>query len=175
MTTVTEHRKKIFREPMTCYLLLSNLAYHRFMMDFRLIGYVIMPDHLHLLLQPSEKNPLSKIMKGIKGNFSRKYNEWKNNSRPTSGRGELIPPYKKEMKAKKVQGNIVRFSPVWQEGYYETGMRTERDILNRLNYMHNNPVRKGLVEKAEDYELSSARQYLKNYRKTFQIPIDPIY
>lgn len=147
VTSVTMRRQRLFRNRRTCFLLLSNIAYHRYMLDFSLIGYVIMPDHFHLILQPQNRYfSLDKIMNFIKGNFARKYNQ-----------------------LNKVSGHV------WQKGYYETVLRTERDLFNRLNYTHNNPVRKGLVEKAEDYEFSSARQYLKNYRKTFQIPIDPIY
>ncbi len=78
VTSITKDRKEIFVDIKAARFLLLTIAYFKYILDFLLFGYVIMLDHFHLLLQPSEKNPLSKIMRYIKGNFARKYNEWLN-------------------------------------------------------------------------------------------------
>ncbi len=76
ITSVTKDRKEIFNHIITARFLAITIAYHKFILNFSLFGYVIMPDHFHLLLQLDDKYPLSIIMKGIKGNFARKYNEF---------------------------------------------------------------------------------------------------
>lgn len=171
VTSVTYKREKIFSDVFAARFMLVTIAYHKYIFEFNLFGYVIMPDHFHILLQPSDRYPLPIIMKHIKGNFARKYNEWqRGNCSPdvpfVTGRRELIPAYRRK------KGVI--YIPVWQEGYYETVMRDEQDMINRLNYMHNNPVRKGLVETPDKYEFSSYHQYFGVTRERIQIPIDKI-
>ena len=169
VTSVTYNRKDIFSDTLSARFLLVTIVYHKYILEFNLFGYVIMPDHFHILLQPSERYDLPQIMKYIKGNFARKYNEWHSpDISDTPGRAELIPHYKR------VKDAVVSYIPVWQRGYYETVMRDEKDIINRLNYMHNNPVRKGLVETPDQYEFSSFHQYYGTPREKIQIPIDKI-
>ncbi|MCX7996129.1 MAG: transposase, partial [candidate division WOR-3 bacterium] len=161
VTSVTYKRKDVFSDVSSARFLLITIAYHRYILDFKLFGYVVMPDHFHILVQPSERYDLPKIMKHIKGNFARKYNEWHiqkpssaelNNNIPKLGSRRLNADYKKDSRG-------YYYLPVWQEGYYETVMRDEKDVINRLNYMHNNPVRKGLVKNPDEYEFSSYHQY----------------
>ena len=79
--------------------------------------YVIMPDHIHLLLIPKEKYSLSNIMKGIKGVTARKINI----IRRTSG-------------------------SVWQNESFDRIIRDEDELNEKLNYMLYNPVKKNLTE-----------------------------
>jgi REP element-mobilizing transposase RayT len=89
---------------------------------------VVMPDHVHLLLQPREKEgrtwfDLAEIMKGIKGVSSRRINQLLG----TTG-------------------------TVWQAESFDRIMRNEEEYLQKWEYMWNNAVKAGLVEKAEQYE-----------------------
>jgi len=146
VTSVTYLRRKIFLEPTNARFLLATISYHRFILEFKLFGYVIMPDHLHIIVSPSKKYPLSKIMNFIKGNFARKYNQI----------------YRKTEEH------------VWQKRYYETVLKDKKDLLNRIKYVHNNPIRQKLVENIKDYEFSSYRQYFGETREKMQIPIDKL-
>ncbi len=143
VTSVTYLRRKIFLEPINARFLLATISYHRFILEFKLFGYVIMPEHFHIIIAPSEKYSLSKIMNFIKGNFARKYNQI----------------YKKT-------------DHVWQRRYYETVLKDKKELINRINYIHNNPVRQKLVIDVKDYEFSSYRQYFGETREKMQIPID---
>lgn len=49
---------------------------------------------------------------------------------------------------------------VWQEGFHPKEISTEKELWQKIKYIHMNPVRKGLVEKPEDWKYSSARDYL---------------
>lgn len=154
VTSVTKDRKNILLGD-TARFLLITVAYHKYVLDFRLFGYVILPDHFHLLLQILEKISLSKIMKYVKGNFARKYNQFID---PDPGNRHLNVGYRS----------------VWQREYYESAVRDEKSFIGRLNYIHNNPVKRGLVTSPDEYEFSSYHQYYGTQREKIQIPIDKI-
>ena len=93
---------------------------------YALEAYVIMPDHVHLLIQPINGWGLSKIMQGLKGFTAREIN--------------------------KVLGRKGSF---WQDENFDHLIRNERDWLDKLDYIHTNPVKAGLVDKPQDYPFSS--------------------
>ena len=132
VTTVTYERRPLFQNPKLCRILLITIEYHKTIFDYLVYGYCIMPDHLHIILKPTGEFTLSYIMKMIKGSFARKINR---------------------LKGKK--------GSLWQAGYYDEGIRSNRQLLIQINYMHQNPVVSGLVKSAREYPYSSFLQYHK--------------
>ena len=61
------------------------------------------------------------------------------------------------------QGNF------WQKGFFDFGILTEEKFREKVNYIHFNPVKWGLVEKAEDYKFSSALTYKTEYGEIFYV------
>jgi putative transposase len=57
----------------------------------------------------------------------------------------------------------------WQKGFFDFGILTEEEFREKFNYIHFNPVKCGLVEKAEDYKFSSALSYKMEYGEVFYI------
>lgn len=57
----------------------------------------------------------------------------------------------------------------WQKGFFDFGILTEEKFREKFNYIHFNPVKWGLVEKAEDYKYSSALAYKMEYGEVFYI------
>jgi REP element-mobilizing transposase RayT len=92
-----------------------------------LLGYVIMDNHFHFMPMLREGHDLSKLMGSLKRHTSREINKL------TQNRGQL-----------------------WQEGYHDHAIRDETDFWNHFHYMHNNPVRRNWVGRAEDYLWSTA-------------------
>ncbi len=92
---------------------------------FHILGYVIMPEHVHLLLTEPEAKPLSIAIQILKQRFSKT-------------RDELH---------------------VWESRYYDFHIRTEKKRIEKLRYIHRNPVRRQLVDKPEDWRWSSFRDY----------------
>lgn len=70
VTTITAHRQPIFRLDAATNLLIDTLAHYRNERKFFLYEFVVMPDHIHLLLTPSPEVPLERAMQFIKGGFS---------------------------------------------------------------------------------------------------------
>jgi len=105
------------------------------------IGFVIMPDHVHALLWFPNNNQLSNFMK-----------QWK---RLSSFR------IKKLLKnnLQKYFSTFDSSDPIWQARYYGFNIFNERKLLEKLQYMHANPVKAKLAECPCDWGYSSARYY----------------
>ena len=99
----------------------------------RLICWVIMPNHVHILLYPSQGHSLSEIMKRIKGVSARKINE----TLGTTG-------------------------SVWQPDYFDRFIRDEEHFSRTVNYIANNPVKAGLCAAAEQWRFSSFSRKERN-------------
>jgi putative transposase len=103
----------------------SVLESRRLQYAFNIHGYVLMPEHVHLLVSEPPAEPLSKAVASIKREVSR-----------------LSPA-----------------SPFWLPRYYDFNVFSEGKKIEKLRYMHRNPVARGLVEKPQDYPWSSFRFY----------------
>src|SRR5260370_20864894 len=90
--------------------------------------FIVMPDHLHLLLTPSSTTSVEKSMQFIKGGSSHQIH-----------------------KARKQKMEI------WQVGFHDWTIRDWNDWQTKVEYIHSNPVRAKLVQRAEDWQHSSAR------------------
>ena len=122
LTTVTNKRFELFKDPRNCKILLVTIEYFKLILDYRLYGFCIMPEHLHLIIHPFGKYDFSYIMKMIKGSFARKLN--------------------------KIGG---REGKIWQKGFYDECILNSYDLLKKLEYSHNNPVKENLVSSPEEY------------------------
>ena len=127
VTTATVDRKPIFKNKTLANILLKAIWFGKTQNWYHLLSFVIMYDHLHLIIVPNRKN-ISRCMKSLKGYSARRINI------KLGDRGS-----------------------VWQSGFYDYILDSEEKILRRMLYIEENPVRQGLVENAEDYEYSSAR------------------
>jgi len=132
LTTVTKERVRIFLDPLYCKILLVTIEYYKLILDYKLYGFCIMPDHLHIIIHPEGKYTFSYIMRMIKGTFSRKLNKINNR-----------------------EGNI------WQKGFYDECICDTIELIKKLEYMHNNPVKANYVTSAEEYLYSSYNHYFK--------------
>ena len=122
-----------------------------------LIAYVIMPNHIHFILFFKEKTKLSDFMRDFKKYSSRQIRlelQKDNNINIL----ELIRFQKGEQLYK-----------VWQDGFDAKIIRGNDMLITKIEYIHNNPVRKGLVENAEEWEDSSAGFYCGKENKYFNL------
>jgi REP element-mobilizing transposase RayT len=103
-------------------------------MKFGLHGYVIMPDHIHLLVTPRQPGTVSDIMRNLKSYTSKEIRE-------TLG----------------IRG------PIWQRRFYDRVIRSEEQFRAALDYTHLNPVRAGLVQSARGYGFSSYRYWEESH------------
>ena len=127
ITTNTNERRPIFASKSACELLLRMLYDVRRETGFLLLAFAVMPDHLHLILAPSENRTLGQVVQLIKGRFARAYNQ-----------------------------NAGRSGSVWQSRYHERTMRSEIALSRAIEYVDHNAVPARLVSEPQDYPWSSA-------------------
>jgi putative transposase len=121
--------------------------------SIQLVAFVYMPEHVHLLVDPLEAEPrLPELLAMIKQPFSHEIRKLLQESRSSLLEKLTI----RERPGKE----SFRF---WQEGPgYDRNLQKPSTILTAIDYLHMNPVRRGLVLKAIDWKWSSARWYLND-------------
>ena len=127
VTFATYVRRAVFQDTEAGRLFVDELYKLRDELGFLLLSFVVMPDHVHLIIVPAPDVGLAKIMQYVKGRFARLHHA------RDGGTGSL-----------------------WQSRYYETTIRDEAALFRRIEYIEGNPVTSGLVSRSEDYPFSSA-------------------
>jgi putative transposase len=121
-------------------LFLRVLEQTRQRYQFVVLGYVVMPEHFHLLISEPEKGDPSVVMKVVKQRFTRRVG--------------------KKRKAQQLELWSARDDEhVWQKRFYDFNVWSERKRIEKLRYIHRNPVRRALVESPEQWAWSSFRAY----------------
>ncbi len=128
VTTTTRDRRPVFIDDRASSLLIEILDASRTETGTQLLAYVVMPDHVHLLVVPGRLG-LGHFMRLVKGRFARYWSQ----SEGQSG-------------------------ALWQERYYETVIRTDAGLKKCVEYIHRNSVAAGLSEDAGAYQHSSAHR-----------------
>ena len=133
VTAVCWQRMPFFKDARKAELMMDVLEHYQQQGKYALHEFVIMPDHLHLLIEPAEDLSLERAVQLIKGGFSYRVG-----------------------KLERKRGLV------WQESFTNHRTRNEEDFEGHVTYIRMNPVRAGLVERAEDYPYSSAGLKRKN-------------
>jgi putative transposase len=102
---------------------------------FVVAGYVVMPEHVHLLLNEPQRGLLSRTVQALKLSVSVRSRE----------------------------------RPFWLPHFYDFNVSTHEKFVEKLRYIHRNPVARGLVAKPEDWQWSSYRHYQTGTRGTVEI------
>lgn len=124
--TISCHRHAhVLKEAEACRTLQRILEETRKRYEFRVVGYVFMSNHVHLLISEPEERLISTAIQVLKQRFSRT--------------------------------RIEEF--VWEPRYYDFNVHSDDKRVEKLRYMHRNPVKAGVVKRPEDYEWSSFRAY----------------
>jgi len=122
------HRRPNFLSANACATFVSALERVREHYDLCVYGYVVMPEHVHLLVSEPEHSNLAQAIKSLKQGVARKL--------------ALRAP-----------------DSFWQARYYDFNVWSERKFVEKLRYIHRNPVNRGLVTRPEDWPWSSFRHY----------------
>ncbi len=93
---------------------------------FFVLGYVVMPEHVHLLVSEPKRSTLDRAIQALKTSVSKRSDQ----------------------------------RPFWLARYYDFNVHSEKKRVEKLRYMHRNPVTRGLVSHPEEWKWSSFRHYL---------------
>jgi len=142
---------------MICRLFLDSLAAARHRFGFELFAWVIMPEHVHLLLRPRAGAPLDRSLLAIKLSVAKRVlGRWV----------ELEAPI---LSSITTQDGHRRY---WQAGGgFDRNVRNESEFCREVRYIHRNPVARGLVESPEHWPWSSVRWWMGD--REGELPCDP--
>ena len=104
-------------------------------------GFVVMPNHVHLLISEPQRGTIANVMQSLKIASAKR------------ARSDQSP----------------QDSPFWQKRYYYRNVRDHREFIENLKYIHRNPVKRGLVERPADWRWSSFRHYAEGVNCGVQI------
>ena len=122
ITTVTRDRLPVFTDITTARLLVHELRRLHEHGDVISLAWVVMPDHLHWLIQLTERWPLSRVVKTLKARSALTINR-----------------------------HLCRHGSIWQRAYHDRAARRDEDIRQIARYIVANPLRAGLVGNVGDY------------------------
>ena len=122
ITTVTRDRHPLFTDITVARLLVHEIRRLHEQGDVISLAWVVMPDHLHWLIQLNERWPLSRVVKTLKARSALTINR-----------------------------HLCRHGNLWQKAYYDRAARKDEDIRQMARYIVANPLRKGLVRRIGDY------------------------
>ena len=153
-TTVVEWID-VFTRPLYKHILLESLIHCQKNKGLDIYAWVLMPNHLHMIVGTHSSPSLSDILRDFKKYTSKKIVEAIESNQQESRKHWILNLCQYAgSNDKKI--NKYHF---WQEGNHVEQIWTYAFFQQKLNYIHMNPVRQEIVEKPEEYLYSSARNY----------------
>ena len=122
------HRRPRFTNAGACGMFVSALERVRENYSLCVYGYVVMPEHVHILVNEPEKGTLAQAMQSLKQGVARRL-------------------------------ALRAAESFWQARYYDFNVWSEKKFVEKLRYIHRNPVKRGLVARPEEWRWSSFRHY----------------
>jgi putative transposase len=122
VTSRTWESRKLFMKPPVCEIVIGTLFHYRDKHNYLLHAFVLIPDHIHLILTPGTDISLERAVQFVKGGSARRISQTLN----------------------------YRW-PVWQRGYTDHRIRDPQDYGHHLRYIESNPVKAGLALSVKEY------------------------
>ncbi len=122
---------------------------------FKLVGYVVMPEHVHLLISEPARGTPSTVLKMLKQRVSHRLGH------------QSLP-----VRALALARSGGRLPQFWQRRFYDFNVWSRAKTIEKLAYMHANPLKRGLVKNPQDWPWSSYAFY--QGRGEVLIEIDPV-
>jgi putative transposase len=127
---------------------------------FQLVGYVVMPEHVHLLISEPARGTPSTVLKMLKRRVSRLPRR-----RPRRRTSALQRSFQ-------FASSPERLPQFWQKRFYDFNVWSRKKKIEKLGYMHANPLKRGLVDDPKHWPWSSYALYQQ--RGEVLIEIDPV-
>ena len=127
------HRRPFLAQMRMEDAFLESLELARQRFEMRVYGYIVMPEHVHLLVSEPAPNVLSSFMQVLKTKVS--------------------------IQASKQRAKSAQAFHFWQERYFDHNVRNHEGFVTQLRYIHRNPVKRGLCAAPQDWKWSSFRAW----------------
>jgi len=162
VTAVTYQRVPVFKSGEACALFVEALAETRLKDPFKLIGYVVMPDHFHLLANPLGLN-ITTVVGKLKGRSASKI------LKRLRKEEQMETLRRLELPRALASGQT---HALWLQDFSSINIWSHKFIRQKLNYIHLNPVRAGLCDHPAKWKWSSYHAYFPHDTQAVPIEID---
>ncbi|MFZ2447324.1 MAG: hypothetical protein WAW37_13280 [Syntrophobacteraceae bacterium] len=155
----------VFVSEAACRFITDSLDYCHEHKSLRINSYVIMPTHMHAIVFDENFNPerLRRSLEDFRKFTGRSLSDFCAQHMPPCFNGAL-----------RAASTVDRNRRFWQPSRHPEGIQTEKFWKQKLNYLHDNPCRKGLVMAAHHWRFSSAGYYISDGRTKGEIDISAL-
>jgi len=160
LTTTIVNRLNLFDSNDKYQILIENLRFYLDKYQMKVIAYVLMPNHFHLIIYNLGLNSLSMFMGGIKKGSAIRLKRYLKERGDT----RFLPAFSIAASGYKGQKH-----KVWMDRFDAVSLYSLPVLRTKIDYIHSNPVRKGLVEEITNWPYSSARDYYSDTPGTIAI------
>jgi putative transposase len=150
ITTSCYHQRPFLGSAARRNLFLEILEQVRLRYGFVVVGYVVMPEHIHLLISEPDRGTPSTAMQVLKQRFARRVLSEKRR--------------KERLEQSRLWQEALDVGHVWQRRFYDFVVRSEEKKIEKLKYIHRNLVKRGLVLEPDQWAWSGFRWYAHGER-----------
>ena len=150
----------VFTEKALFEIIINSLKHCQKEKGLKVHAYVIMLNHVHTIVSANDG-----VLYGILRDYKRFTSQEITKTLSQSGKSQLLTLFRSTA-SRALKDNQYK---VWQSGSHPQLMDYDEKLFQKIEYIHNNPVRKGFVDKPEDWVYSSARNYAVNDNSIIEI------
>jgi REP element-mobilizing transposase RayT len=138
-------------------ILIDDFIFYRNKYNAKIIAYVIMPEHYHTLIELEAPSLLPSWLRDIQSHTANEISKWLRNSTMVKDNSlwKIIPIFRKKAEGKSIL-------TIWKEQARAEGIFTIKVLRQKIEYIHANPVRRGLVQNPGDWPWSSWKDYYED-------------
>jgi REP element-mobilizing transposase RayT len=155
----------VFVSQTSCNIVTDSLTFCHREKHLRINAFVIMPTHIHLIVFDADLNS-ERLLRGL-ADF-RKFTGRKLSDYCISNGPKCF------LETLRDQAIADRERRFWQPSRHPEALETERFWQQKLDYLHDNPARKGMVRSADHWRYSSAAWYMSDGAQSVDVPLTPI-
>lgn len=166
ITFSCQRRLQLLADPVLADVMTAAMAHAHRQRAFELFGWVLMPEHVHIMLRPAQGDTAAALLKGIKLSVAqRAIGRWKR-----AVRGASLLRHDPALDPAVAAGHLEQIATpdgprFWQKGGgFDRNIRSMKEFTAEIRYMHENPVERGLVQRAEQWPWSSIHPWLARHQ-----------
>lgn len=156
----------VFKEEKYFEIVLDSLKYCQQYKGLILFAYVIMLNHMHMLISYADGEDLSAIMRDFKRHTSTQI------ARELEHDNERLLLYVFREAAQR-RRRTIKYK-IWHDDFHPIAIFSDKWFEEKMDYIHNNPVKKGLVMRPEDWKYSSARNWILDDNSLIDLNFDSL-
>jgi REP element-mobilizing transposase RayT len=156
VTTTVQGFTPAFSDPAVADTMLAGMLADLKELEAGVYGFVVMPEHIHLLLKLPSGLSVSQLVNVIKSKSARR----------------ILPMLANDVRSKHESKRTLKDRVLWQRSFRSVIIDADWAFVQKIEYIHNNPVKRGFCSKASDYRWSSAVIYSDGLGREDGIDLD---